>query len=228
MDQAIRDMLLARGAAMVGYADLRRLPGAAAGGFPTGVAIALALDRRVMRGILNGPTAEYFEEYKRANSFLDELSAEAVALIQEKGFRAVAQKSTMGPDLDRATLTAPLPHKTVATLAGLGWIGKTALLITEPFGSAVRLTSVLTDAPLKTAEPVERSRCGQCDCCVTACPAGASRNELWSAGMARAEMYDAFACFSKARELSSRVGVKETICGICIRVCPWTKRYLDS
>ena len=41
-----------------------------------------------------------------------------------------------------------MPHKTVAVHAGLGWIGKSALFVTEKYGSAVRLTSVLTDAPL--------------------------------------------------------------------------------
>jgi len=38
-----------------------------------------------------------------------------------------------------------MPQKTIATRAGLGWIGKTALLITPQFGSAIRLNSVLTD-----------------------------------------------------------------------------------
>ena len=47
----------------------------------------------------------------------------------------------------------PLPHKTVATRTGLGWIGKNCLLVTKEYGSAVRLSSLLTDAPLPAGTP---------------------------------------------------------------------------
>jgi epoxyqueuosine reductase QueG len=65
-------------------------------------------------------------------------------------------------DIDSQTLSTGLPHKTTATLAGLGWIGKCALLVTERYGSAIRLTAVLTEAELPCGEPVSRSRCGAC------------------------------------------------------------------
>jgi epoxyqueuosine reductase QueG len=35
--------------------------------------------------------------------------------------------------IDPETLSTALPHKTVATKSGLGWIGKNALLVTRPF-----------------------------------------------------------------------------------------------
>jgi epoxyqueuosine reductase len=221
-------MLLSRGASAVGFGDLRELPESGRQGYPVGIVIAVALDRQTIREIRTGPTAKYFAEYTRVNALLDELSAAAVAMLQEKGFRAVAQKATVGADMDRQTLTSALPHKTVATRAGLGWIGKTALLITEPFGSALRLTSVLTDAPLPTGEAIDESRCGECELCATNCPAQASLKASWVAGMPRDEIYNAFACMKKARELSALVGVNQSICGICISVCPWTNRYLNS
>ncbi len=73
-----------------------------------------------------------------------------------------------------------LPHKTVATRAGLGWIGKCALLVTRQFGSAVRLTSFLTDAELECAVPVTQSACRGCTLCVDTCPAGAVSGRQWS------------------------------------------------
>ena len=57
-------------------------------------------------------------------------------------------------------LGAELPHKTVATRAGIGWIGKCALLVTEKYGSAIRLTTVLTDMDLETDQPINGSKCG--------------------------------------------------------------------
>ena len=42
-----------------------------------------------------------------------------------------------------------ITYKMLATLAGIGWIGKNALLVTKEQGSAVRFTAVLTDAHVK-------------------------------------------------------------------------------
>ena len=72
-------------------------------------------------------------------------------------------------------LGTPLPHKTVATRAGLGWIGKCALLVTKQFGSAIRLTSVLTDVYICCDTALARSKsigiettiCGRC---IAVCP----------------------------------------------------------
>lgn len=64
----------------------------------------------------------------------------------------------------------PLPkwhcHFGIATRAELGWIGKNCLLVTEKFGSAIRLSSLLTQVPLCYEEPVNRSHCGACRICV--------------------------------------------------------------
>lgn len=221
-------MLRSRGAALVACGDLRALPEAPRQGLPVGVSIAVALDRQIVRDIRSGPTAAYFAEYQRVNGLLNELATAAGEFLRSRGHRAAGRQATVGSLMDLETLSTPLPHKTVATRAGLGWIGKTALLITREYGAAVRLTSVLTDAPLPTARPVDESQCGACEECAAACPAQASRRAAWKAGMERAELYDAFACRQKARELSARVGVSQSICGICIRVCPWTTRYLDG
>ncbi|GHU89902.1 hypothetical protein FACS1894202_08860 [Clostridia bacterium] len=93
----------------------------------------------------------------------------------------------------------------------------------------VRLTSILTDAPLKAAQPINASRCGDCSACTEACPAGAVSGKLWSAGLAREEFFNAAACHETARERALRgLGVEITQCGKCIEVCPWTRSYLDG
>jgi epoxyqueuosine reductase QueG len=148
-----------------------------------------------------------------------------VEFLTGKGYRALARPATFAED--KANLSARLPHKTVATRAGLGWIGKCALLITRKYGSAVRLTTVLTDAPLTPAQPISASFCEHCVRCVEACPAKAHTGKNWEAGMPREELYDAFKCMNKARELSMKsFGEQVTICGLCIVACPWTRQYL--
>jgi len=68
---------------------------------------------------------------------------------------------------------------------------------------------------------LESSLCGDCAICVDACPASAANGKPWKAGMKREEFFDAFACRETARKLSrERLGHEETICGICVNVCP--------
>ncbi|MCK9565162.1 MAG: hypothetical protein M0Q43_03825 [Methanothrix sp.] len=63
-------------------------------------------------------------------------------------------------------------HKLAAHMAGLGWIGKSCLLITPEAGPRVRWASVLTDAPMKATGYAMAERCGECRKCVDVCPHG--------------------------------------------------------
>ena len=129
--------------------------------------------------------------------------------------------------IDADTLSTPLPHKTAATRAGLGWIGKCALLVTKEYGSAVRITTVLTDAPMTTGKPVNTPLCGNCTACVDDCPGQASSGRNWEVDLHRDSFFDAFACRKAAHKLArENIGVDNSICGTCIVVCPWTKKYL--
>lgn len=220
-------LLTQEGAALVGCANLGPLPSEVRNGLPLGVCIGVALSPWIVAGITRGPTNQYAEEYQRANALLDRLAADAAALLRRRGFQAVAGRATVDR-LDPETLATPLPHKTIATRAGLGWIGKSALLITPRYGSAVRYNTVLTDAPLPAGTPVETSRCGKCTACVEACPAAAPSGRDWRAGQRREVFFDAFACCRNAREMAGKIGIRHTICGICIAVCPHTKRYTDE
>jgi epoxyqueuosine reductase len=215
-----------RGAALVGFADLGAVPEDSRQGMPRGISIAVALEPRVMADIGQGPTLDYQQEYRKANALLAALGETAGETLQRRGWRAMVPAPTLEsftPDL-----RTPLPHKTVATRAGLGWIGKNALLITQAFGSAVRLTSVLTDAPFAVDEPVDGSRCGICRVCVDVCPGRAPLGANWALGRDRNEFFSASDCLRTAGELTAKAGLEiRTICGICITACPWTQRYLN-
>jgi len=145
------------------------------------------------------------------------------------GYTAFAQtRSRVGSgEMSLATL---LPHKTVATRAGIGWIGKCALLVTEERGPMLRLSSILTDAPLATERlPINQSRCGNCKACVEACPGGAVSGKLWEKGMPREAFFDAEKCRDTARERSKRgFGGGATICGKCIEACPYARRLFTA
>jgi len=219
------DRLKSNGADLVGFADVTCLPTDVTDGLPRAVSIGVALDPAAIRDIKDGPTARYFAEYRRANALLGRLGEQIARILIDAGYRARPFPATT-EQIDRTTLAVKLQHKTVATRAGLGWIGRSGLLVTREYGPAVRLASILTDAELETARPTDSSNCGDCRECVEHCPAQAIAGRNWEPGLSREHIYSAAACFQMARELAGRTGIKATICGICINACPWTQRYL--
>ncbi|HWQ72201.1 MAG TPA: GNAT family N-acetyltransferase [Desulfitobacteriaceae bacterium] len=229
LSEQLRTELSELGVSLVGYADLRDLPADQRNSFDYGVSLAVALEPAIINGIGNGPTKEYYEEFCRLNRLLDHLALKAAEIINGYGFPAWPQtRANVGPYYNYKIHATILPHKTVATRAGLGWIGKCALLVTEKYGSAVRITSVLTDAPLEVSKPVNKSNCGTCNNCVRNCPAEALSGNLWSAGMKREMFFNYLVCRNKTIERTWKLMPGKTICGLCILVCPQTRKYLIS
>lgn len=213
------------GAALVGFADLAPLDEPLRQGFPRAVSFCVALTPSIVARIAEGPTEEYSAEYHRLNAQLGQMSQDLAGLIQARGWKAQARPAT--GDWDQTTLRAPFQHKTAATLAGLGWIGKCALLITPQYGPAIRWASVLTDAPLPTGSPARESRCGDCTACVDICPGKACSGRAWRQGMPREEFWDPNACLAGMRQVSMARLHRAGICGMCIAACPFTRDYLQ-
>ena len=225
--EQLGQLLTEHGAGIVACADLGSLTPDVRKGLPHGVCIGVPLTPEIVAAITTGPTSEYAAEYDRVNGLLNELCDVCAELLSNAGHEAIPIKATVSQDeLDLNTLSTVLPHKTVARLAGVGWIGKCALLVTKEFGSAIRYSTVLTDAPLPTGVPKDGSECGDCSLCVAICPAHAPTGRGWELGLARENFFDAHACCEAARQQSLEIGFDGTICGRCIAVCPHTQAYL--
>lgn len=219
----IYEKLTNKGASIVGFSNISGLPLDCRFSMQSAVSIAVALNSSIVSEICNGPTINYYKEYERVNQFLSELGSEADRILKSNGYESIALAVTeIGID---SNLSTKLPHKTAATRAGIGWIGKSALLITKEYGCAIRLTTVLTSANFGEAEPINSSLCGNCKKCVNACPGKAIRGINWEINSSRESIYDAFICRETTLKQAEKIGVDNTICGICIAVCPWTKRY---
>lgn len=224
----IKNELLCHGADLVGFGDLTALPGDVRENMPVGICVAVKYPKNVIRGIKELPTQEYYDWYNRLNEGLDMLVTLGAQALQMFGYEAIAQTREHVGYGDTGNNTV-LPHKTVATRAGIGWIGKSALLVTEKYGSMIRISSILTNAPLKTARPVNRSKCGGCMICTNACPGKAISGKEWSVDVYRDAFFDPVKCRRTARERSMQgFGGNITICGKCIEVCPYTRKYLEG
>ena len=223
----LKDHLLKNGATELGYADITNFT--PKDGLNIGVVFYITYPKDIIRNMKNAPTREYVDELVSLNTRLDTLGMICEEFLIDKGYHAYAQtKKRLGTDFGKFN-SFELPHKTIATKAGLGWIGKSALFTTKEYGSVLRLSSVLTDAPLNIGKPVLKSRCGKCTECMDACPGGAISGKEWNYTLKRNDFYDDKKCEKYALKISKEnLGKPDTVCGKCIYACPHTQRYIKK
>lgn len=150
------------------------------------------------------------------------LVAELTKLLDEQGIDyfipPMAQK-------DEETLLAPFSFKYAAVNAGLGWIGKNGVLITEKYGPRVRLSAILVNSDLAIGTPLRESRCPKdCFLCVNACPYKALKGVQWDIKKKRQELIDYHLCNTKRSEHrkkdNNEQGYRKHNCGFCMVACP--------
>ena len=152
--------------------------------------------------------------YRIINPRLDSISMMLAQSLDKAGFQAFVVPSSQ--TVDRTRLASVFSHKLAAHLAGLGWIGKSALLITPEHGPRVRWGTVLTDAPLEAGISMDEM-CRDCRACVKGCPAHAFTGQAFDKPRPRSEIFAAEACNSY---LSKREAL-HTACGMCVYICPF-------
>jgi len=156
----------------------------------------------------------WYYVYQIVNPHLDSISLMLTQSMENAGFQAFVVPSSQ--TVDKTKLTGVFSHKLAAHLAGLGWIGKSALLITPGHGPRVRWGTVLTDAPLEPGTLMEEMCEGCCEC-VDSCPAHAFSGQAFDKPKPRSEIFAAEACdyYLSKRETLHRA------CGICVYICPF-------
>jgi len=211
-----------------GAADLRNFstPQDETGqGFPFALSWAIPMNPQIMVSIQNGPNQAYADEYARVNERINELSEALAAEIKNRGFRS---KPLAASDrTDTVNIKGDFPHKTAATRAGLGWIGRNCQLITLQYGPWVRLGTVFTDLEVPCGPPVDKNFCGGCTRCIEACPAKALTGSAWRPEFPREEILDVRACDQWKKEHYFQYNNGHN-CGICSAVCPYGLKVLKK
>jgi epoxyqueuosine reductase QueG len=158
----------------------------------------------------------YRHQYDTVNALLDAIALRLSGELERSGHAAFPVPASRRCDDER--ICAVFSHKLAAHLAGLGWIGRSCLLVTPERGPRARWVSVLTDAPLAPTGSPLAPHCGDCRACVDQCPAHAFTGRLFDEREPREARYDARACeqYINAQETPTMPAV----CGMCLWVCP--------
>ncbi len=217
------------GADLVGIADLALLhgietePADLLEGFTRAVSMAVRLADGVMDTIVDRPTPIYQQHYAKVNLLLDDLAIRVTQFIQRNGGKALPIPASQV--LDREQWRSYISHKAVAIAAGMGWQGKSLLLVNREYGPRVRLVTVLTDIPYR-ADPPVKNLCAKCTACTDACPSQAIKNVNTERHYESREQALHFQrCVDKVwQEFRELPFIENPICGVCIAVCPFGKR----
>ena len=118
--------------------------------------------------------------------------------------------------------TGPVLERDFAAEAGVGWHGKSTMLVDPQLGTWFFLGEILTTLELPADAP-QPTRCGSCTRCITACPTGAITD---------AHHLDARRCISYLTielkgsiplEFRPLIGDRIYGCDTCLDVCPWNR-----
>jgi epoxyqueuosine reductase len=143
-------------------------------------------------------------------------------LIEHKLDKLDAFLRTFGGQQKCYVDTGPVLERDHAAQAGVGWHGKSTMLINERLGTWFFLAEVFTTLELPPDTPVP-DRCGTCERCIKACPTGA---------ITAAHRLDARRCISYLTielkgsiplQLRSLVGDRIFGCDDCLDACPWNR-----
>lgn len=195
-------------------------------GLPYAILFGIALSPKYLREVSSTPN---YVQARIEDSFnfdddelylkeikTDILSDRIAELLISKGHKAYSQsdKNQIATGFfDGQCGKTPLPHKTIAILTGIGWIGKNNLLITPEYGCGICIGVILTDAPLNISHPqIIEAKCEGCRICLDFCNTNALKGCLWNKSISREEMINVFEC---------------TTCMKCLVHCVYTQKYIE-
>lgn len=181
-------------------------------------------DLSPLKGILAGDATTF--EFPYAVTFAVEIPKEAgekiVQLLAAEGYKArfIDPAQRVNPE----KLLGPISQKAIASLSGMGWIGKNGLLITDEYGARQRMGAVLTDMPVTRKAKLVDNKCGDCTACIDRCAMKVLKGpEFKHHPESRDLVIDWHKCGVYEAKLIGDGSKPEMACGRCISVCPFSK-----
>lgn len=226
LEHKLKTQLFDQGADFIYFVDISHLSEEQNKGYANAILFGITLSPSYIIKITNMPNYVQKmiednqieeDEFNQKEIHTDMMADNIAGYIKKKGYTAYSQseKNICSTGFyNEESKSTPLPHKTIAGMAGIGWIGKHNLLITNEFGSAFSMCTVLTDAPLITVlyTPL-KSQCGDCNICKKICSVNAIQGNNWCISSTRDNLVDVNKC---------------NTCLKCLVFCPWTQKYMKD
>ena len=213
----LKKYLINEGISKVGYAQVN------VEDFPNlnyGISLVLKLPKDAIQALLDDEFEKYWKIFHRQIDKLTGISLKTEQLIKDNGYDAFGLTMQRN-ECDMEKLLSKLPYKTLATSSGLGWIGRSALFVCEEYGSAVALSGILTDMPLKISSPITDSYCDECEECQKACAVDAINPVKWNSRLERKDIIDIETCSQYVID-QFKAGLG---CSKCLSNCKLTQEY---
>jgi len=118
--------------------------------------------------------------------------------------------------------SSPVLERLYGAAAGLGWVGRNCLLVSEERGSFFLLAGIALDLELEADLPVPE-RCGACRRCLEACPSGALRERELDAKSCTAYLTIEHRG-PVPEQRRSGTGYWVAGCDLCQEACPFNER----
>ena len=167
--------------------------------------------------VLHDKTKAYLSRYALGRDYhklvrkrLTQLGKRLEEAVGSQGYRAFVD-------------SAPVLERALAKKAGIGWVGKNAMILNPKAGSYFFLGELFTDVPLPIDKPFTKNHCGSCNSCIKACPTQAFVGD---------KVLDARRCISYLtielkgaipEELRKPMGNRVFGCDDCQLSCPFNK-----
>lgn len=197
---------------IVGIADLSELSN-----IPVGLSINISdIFKKYPFAIIIG--AQYGKISKRASGdetavYLEKIAYDIMGYLEKKHYQylVIHPEDEYDPDNRMGLLSL----KILAKQAGIGWQGRSLLIISPIYGPIHRLIAILTNMPLNPDEPIQ-NKCGDCVACIDNCPK-------------KSLTFCQFDDHPNSREevLNVKSCIGDNGCMVCILKCPYLKKNIS-
>ena len=219
--ESFKQQILDWGATVVGFGDVSQALVPELRHLSVAVSIAIVNSPTTDTVLQKGAAVAYSHQSCHIETRLENIQRKVTRALKQSGHRffPIPPNSHKPNRRFASRLYTLFPHKTAATCAGLGWVGKSGLLINKEYGPHLTWATILTNAPLLIDKPMTFSHCSRCVRCVDYCPPKAIHGINWHREQGNMPFINLTACAEQLQKNRKTLG--QAVCGLCVLVCPF-------